>query len=220
MGYPLAITGFSHVWGVRLRLDPAIPSFPETTQEKRAVLHHPFVYFDLRCHLPCIFPLACQLPTSSDCGPPVLFPRNVDEIPTFDQSKPTHQALPSRHVRREYTRYRASRRVPRSAGCSFCLPGHMFRATGPGRRVLRVPHNGEHVRGRSRCSRRVEGFVLCDSELGGRATPAPCYHGILILGWPRQRAVDVQCPGIMRGGENSLEYRVSFDEAMYLRECT
>ena len=205
MGYPFAVTSLSHVRGVRVRLDLAIPSIPESTQEKRAVLHHPVIYLDLRCHLPCIFPLACQLPTSSDCGPPVLFPWNVDEIPTFDQSEPANQALSSRHLHRECSRHRASRRFPRSAGCAFCLPGYMFLAPRPGRWVLRVPHNGEHIRSRSRCSRGVEGITLRDSELGGRATPAPCYHGILILGGPRQRAVEVQFPGILRGwGESGF----------------
>lgn len=74
----------------------------------------------------------------------------------------------------------------------------MLLVRGPGRRVLRVSHNGEHVCGRSRCSRGVESIVLRDSKLDGRAAPAPRHHGILVLGGPRQRAVDVQFSGILR----------------------
>lgn len=184
MGYPLVILVLSHVRGVCLRPYFTTPSVPETTQEKRAILPHALIYLDLRCHLPCIFPLACQLPPSSDCGPPFFFPRNVDEIPTFDESQPANQALSPRHFHRECTRDRASRRVPRSAGCAFRSPRCMLFAAGSGRWVLWVPHHSEHVCGRSRCSSGVEGRIVRDTKLGGRAAAAPCYHGILILGGP------------------------------------
>lgn len=84
MGHPRFIASLSHVRGVRRRLGLTIPPTPETTQEKHAVLPHRLIYLDLRCHLPCIFPLARQLPTPGDCGPPFLLPGNVNEIFAFN----------------------------------------------------------------------------------------------------------------------------------------